>query len=70
MGEATTADKAFLRLLLQWTGAATPQELGPQISQAENSLRQRCKRRGWVVYQGGYWRITDAGRQALEHAHG
>lgn len=57
----------FLRRLMQWHGVASPQDLGPQTSQAENSARQTCKRRGWVTFErrDGYWRITDAGRALL-----
>jgi hypothetical protein len=61
----TLAQRKFLRAILQWDGAATPQEIGPQVSQEENSTRQTCKRRGWVTFDRHYWRITDAGRAAL-----
>lgn len=54
----------FLRALARWQGIASPQDLGPQTSQDENRARQKCKRRGWVTYDG-YWRMTDAGREAL-----
>lgn len=55
----------FMRALARWQGVATPQEIGPQTSQLENSARQRCKRRGWVTFNGGYWRLTDSGRETL-----
>ena len=55
----------FLRELLRWEGAASPRDLGPQTSQAQNAARQTCKRRGWVTCDRHYWRITDAGRAAL-----
>lgn len=58
-------ERLFLKDLLRWTGAATAQELGPQICQQDNSARQACKRKGWVTYERPYWRITDAGREAL-----
>jgi hypothetical protein len=61
----TLAHRKFLRAILKWDGAATPRELGPQTSQEENSCRQTCKRRGWVTYDGYYWRITNAGKVAL-----
>jgi hypothetical protein len=61
----TLNQRKFLRELTKWTGTATPRELGPQTSQEENSTRQTCKRRGWVTYDGYYWRLTDAGRTAL-----
>lgn len=59
------AHRKFLREIVKWEGAATPRELGPQTSQEENSTRQTCKRRGWVTFDRYYWRITDAGREAL-----
>lgn len=62
---ATPEQRRFLRELLRWTGVATPREIGPQISQPDNSARQTCKRRGWVTYDGSYWRITDSGREVL-----
>jgi len=57
----------FLRDLLRWQGVASSQDLGPQMSQAENSTRQTCKRRGYVTYDG-YWRIIDKGRDAYRQA--
>lgn len=57
--------RKFLVRLQQWNGVATTGELGPQTSQAENSARQTCKRRGWVTFDRYYWRITDLGRAAL-----
>ena len=59
-------EQFFLANLIEWTGAATTEELSPQISQKENSARQSCKRKGWVVFQRPYWRITPRGRQALK----
>ena len=55
----------FLANLKDRDGCATAQKLGPQISQKENSARQTCKRRGWVTFDRHYWRLTDAGREAL-----
>jgi hypothetical protein len=55
----------FLLALMREGGTAKPQDLGPQISQAENSARQTCKARGWVAFIGGHWRITDAGKIAI-----
>lgn len=53
--------ETFMRELIKWDGVADRWNLGPQTSQKENSAHQFCKRRGWVTYKGGYWRITDAG---------
>lgn len=55
----------FLRELARWSGVASPQELVCQTSQAQNAARQTCKRRGWVTFSNGYWRLTDAGRAIL-----
>ena len=66
----TLSQRKFLREILQWHGAATPRELGPQTSQEQNSCRQTCKRRGWVTFDGHYWRITEAGSTVLSHANG
>lgn len=59
------AQRAFLRELVKWSGAATSQELGPVMYRSEDAARQTCKRRGLVTYDKYYWRITDAGRAAL-----
>lgn len=64
----TKEQRQFLSELVKLTGAATPQELGPQTSQAENAARQAAKRRGWVTFDRHYWRITSAGRTALAEA--
>jgi hypothetical protein len=56
---------SFLRNLKSWDGIASPENLGPQRTQKENSARQRCKRQGLVTYGGGYWRLTDDGQKAL-----
>lgn len=55
----------FLRELARWQHVASPQNLSPQTSQDENRARQKCKRKGLVTYEGGYWRTTDLGRQVL-----
>ena len=63
----TEHERTFLRRLLDWDGAASARDLGPQTDQKENSARQSCKRKGWATYDGGavgYWRLTDAGKQA------
>jgi hypothetical protein len=51
----------FMRNVMRWGGVADRFNLGPQTSQKENSARQFCKRHGWVIFDGGYWRITDSG---------
>lgn len=59
-------EQAFLANLMEWTGAATSEELSPQISTKDNSARQSCKRKGWVWFDRPYWRITEAGEKALK----
>lgn len=58
----TPAQSKLLREIIKWHGAATPREIGLQ---EDKSTRQTCKRRGWVTFDGYYWRITEAGRRAL-----
>ncbi len=58
-------DFKFLRSLARWRHVANAKDLGPQTSQDENRARQKCKRKGLVEYDGGYWRTTDLGRQVL-----
>lgn len=55
----------FMKELMRWGGVADRFNLGPQTSQAENAARQYCKRKGWVTFEGDYWRITDAGCTAF-----
>jgi len=55
----------FLLALASWQHVASSKDLGPQTSQDDNRARQKCKRNGLVTYEGGYWRTTDKGRQAL-----
>lgn len=59
-------ERLFLATLIDWTGAATADEIGPQISQKENSARQSCKHKGWVMFERPYWRITPSGREAFK----
>lgn len=55
----------FMLDLKSYDGVASSEDLGPQMSQADNAARQTCKRRGWAVFYGGYWRLTPAGWAAL-----
>lgn len=61
-GNLTAEQVSFLRKLAAWNGVASPQDIGPQTSQAENGARQKCKRQKLVTYEDGYWRLTDLGR--------
>ena len=60
-GQKDETATRFMQSLMRHGGVADRHNLGPQMSQRENSARQFCKRKGWVTYKGGYWRITDAG---------
>jgi hypothetical protein len=62
--EQEIARTKFMHELMGWGGVADRMNLGPQTAQVENSARQYCKRKGWVIFEGGYWRITDAGCEA------
>ena len=67
MGERLTeAQRRFMVRLERLGGFASLTELGPQMTQEENSARQRCRRRGWVIFSAGYWRMTPAGRSLLK----
>jgi hypothetical protein len=55
----------FLLELLRWNGIASSRDIGPVIDRAEDRARQRAKRRGLVTYEGGYWRLTDKGRELM-----
>ena len=70
MGELSEAQRKFLEKLARWAGVASPQDIGPQTSQLQNSARQTCKRRGHVTFENGYWRLTDKGRAALASSKG
>jgi hypothetical protein len=60
----------FLRDLILWDGAATSAELTCQTTQTENAARQLCKRRGLVIREDGYWKITAAGREIIQKPQG
>jgi hypothetical protein len=62
----TDAQLKFLGQLDGWQGVAAPFDLGPQTSRCDNSARKACKRKGWVTFEDGYWRMTDAGRIVLK----
>jgi hypothetical protein len=63
-----TADQIkFLCDLVQCGGVASPRNIGPQMSQAQNSARQRCKRNGLVIFEKGYWLLTNKGREAFNY---
>lgn len=52
----------FLRELMRWEGVA-PRDLCA-ASRRIQKARATCKHRDWAVYDGGYWRITNLGREA------
>lgn len=64
--EEASEMKQFLDTLLQYEGTATSREC-PLASRAQDRVRRKAKRLGWVTYEGGYWRITDAGRAAFRN---
>lgn len=67
--------RAFLHAInFDWEGVASPDELRrsirdrtPIADRTQDRVRRLAKRNGWVTYQGGYWRISDAGRAALRN---
>lgn len=57
----------FLRELSRWGGAAATRDLGVgKIEQRQKSARQWCQKYGLVTFEGGYWRLTEAGRVAIK----
>ena len=56
----------FLRRILEYGGAATSQECHLATRERDRA-RQKCRRLGYVVFGGGYWRITESGREAIDN---
>jgi hypothetical protein len=74
----TKEQRKFLALLAPHSRPVTRRDF-PLADREENSVHQSCKRAGWVVFDHGSrssryapigWRITDAGRAALNAAAG
>lgn len=59
-------DNRFLMELRKWSDVATSRELGFVVDRNQDRARQRCKRKGLVIFEAGYWCLTDAGRNALK----
>jgi hypothetical protein len=62
------ADEAqchFLRTLAQWGGIATSRQLGIFVDREQDRARQKCRRQGLVTFEGGFWRVTEKGREAI-----
>lgn len=59
--EISAAEIEFLRRLRVWQGVATHENLGVAGNKNETRICTRCKHKGFVTYDGGYWRITDLG---------
>lgn len=58
----------FLRELARWQGIASPKDLGPQTSRQQINARARSKRQGLVIFEDGYWKLTDIGRASMKKA--
>lgn len=57
--------RSFLFRLAEYDGACSREELPPADRDQANA-RQKLRRRGYVKFEGGYWRLTDQGRAAVE----
>lgn len=57
-------DIKLLRSIFSFDGAATSAELG-SASREQDRSRQRCRRRGLIMFDGYYWRITELGSAIL-----
>lgn len=55
----------FLHTLAKREGMATPHQLGILADREQDRARQKCRRQGLVEFAGGYWRLTDKGREAI-----
>lgn len=64
--EVAAEMRRFFQAISDYSGAATPQEC-PLSSRAQDRARQQAKRLGWVTFEGGYWRLTDAGKAAFRN---
>jgi len=56
--------RKFLTVLAAHGGAASRKDL-PLADRAQDRLRQRLRRAGYVEFDGGKWRLTTDGRTAL-----
>jgi uncharacterized membrane protein len=65
MGELLTAQRSFLTELTHWNGVASKEDLRP-TSFRTGAGRASCRKLGYADFDGHYWRITDAGRCALQ----
>lgn len=62
-GDDTHQVRIFFNAIKAYGGAASPQEC-PTATRAQDRVRRIAKKRGWVTFEGGYWRMTDAGAAA------
>lgn len=56
----------FLLALKRRGGVVGVRNLPPQVTQAENSARQWCKRNGYAKFEGSEWRLTEKGLLLIE----
>lgn len=71
----TKAQIEFLQILAEFDHPVSRRDLGRLADRTEDKIRQACRREGYAEFVGGWlggknypmgWRITPAGRQALE----
>lgn len=74
-----TGDEVEFLGILAHYGSAVPRSLLPLADRKQDRVRQKCKRLGLAEFVGGWvdgrrlpyrWRITLAGRAALEKERG
>jgi hypothetical protein len=65
MTDADEAQCRFLRTLAQWGGIATSRQLVIFVDREQDRARQKCRRQGLVTFEGGFWRVTEKGREAI-----
>jgi hypothetical protein len=63
-GKMDIETRRFLTALATHNGAASRKDL-PLADRAQDRVRQRARRAGYIEYGGGMWHLTTAGRNAL-----
>lgn len=65
MKDLSEAAVMFLHKLRQWGGCASNVDLRMAVTREQDTGRRQCVRRKLAYYEGGYWRLTDQGREFL-----
>lgn len=66
MKELSEAAIRFLHELRKWKGCASNTDLRILVTREQDAGRRQCVRRKLAYYAGGYWRLTDRGREFMK----